>query len=626
MYKYIKDDSNFYDLALELSEGNTSVVYCDTETQGLDARQHKILLFQVMANDEIFIFDFLKLNNEHLKYLVNLLENVAKVTSVWHNAKFDLKFIAHNTGIWMNRAFDTMNAEVLLNAGIGKSTYKLSELALKYAGVELSKEDRSLFYETEVTNITDQMLQYGAMDVKVLKDIYIQQSQLIKETKLEKIVEFEMPLLPVIAKMEYNGVLLDTGAWKTLEANERLRLDRVGEAILDGFIDEIDLSGYSDTFQIASALAIPIKTQKLKRELETFTTKEVMKNWVRQNFNLASPKQLKTGLKLIGINVESTDKKVLKKLKSSKLVDALLEKSECAKRISTYGLGVLEFINPVSGRIHTEFLNNGAATGRLSSGNPINLQNIPNATGYRESFISSPDYDWLSLDYSQQEFRLAGAISGEQKIIDAYIQGADMHTATASIIYNKPLNEITKSERFIGKTSNFTIIYGGTEYALGRNLGLSKDKSLEILKAFHEGYPTFSQFKECAENMILERGYSSTVLGRKRYNPPKPTYMNNNEYMQYVNKIKREGFNHIIQGTAADITKLAMIGIYKNNPFGDKLRMLIQVHDEINLEAHKSISRDAVEFVRTEMLNAEQPFLGSIPAAADSLIGEHWIH
>jgi len=169
MYKYIKDDSNFYDLALELSDGNIKEVYCDLETTGLDCRQSKILLFQIMANDEIFIFDFIKLNNEHLKYLVNLLENVAKVTSVFHNTKFDLKFLAHNTGIWMNNVYDTMNAEVLLNAGIGKSIYKLSELAIKYAGVELTKEDRSLFYETEVTNITDQMLQYGAMDVKVVK-------------------------------------------------------------------------------------------------------------------------------------------------------------------------------------------------------------------------------------------------------------------------------------------------------------------------------------------------------------------------------------------------------------------------------------------------------------------------
>lgn len=625
MYKYIKDESNFYDLAMELSESKVDVVFADIETTGLDVRQSKILLFQIMAKDQIYIFDFLHLNNEHLKYLVNLLQ-ATKVISVFHNTKFDLKFLAHNTGVWMNNTFDTMNCEVLINAGVGKSTYKLSDLALKYCGIELEKEGREDFYNQEVTVITDQMLNYSAMDVKVLSDIYFQQLELVKQAKEEKVLQLEMELLPVVAKMEYDGVLLDTEKWKQLEANEQERLSKVSIEILDEFVEELDVTKYADAYELATALAIPVKTQKLQRELRLFTQHDLMKNWARQNFNIASPKQLKTALNLIGIKTDSTDKKELKKLGDSKIIKALLEKSECAKRISTYGLGVLEFINPVSGRIHTEFLNMGTATGRFSSGNPINLQNIPNAEGYRESFIASPNFDWLSVDYSQQEFRLTGAISGEQKIIDAYIQGADMHTATASIIYNKPLKDITKQERFIGKTANFTIIYGGTEYALGRNLGLSKDKSLEILKAFHDGYPTLSAFKEMAEARILKLGYSSTVLGRKRHTPPKPVYMNNNEYLQYSNKIKREGFNHIIQGTAADITKLAMIGIYKNNPFGDKLKMLIQVHDEINLEAHKSISKDAVEFVKQEMINAEQPFLGNIPAAVDSLVDNHWIH
>jgi DNA polymerase-1 len=366
------------------------------------------------------------------------------------------------------------------------------------------------------------------------------------------------------------------------------------------------------------------KKETLMRQL---TGIDVLGNWFLENFNIGSTYQLQACLALAGIETTTTDKKILKKLDKHPILDIMMEKSECAKRVSTYGRNVIEYFHPVSGRIHTEFLNMGAASGRFSSSNPMNLQNIPRENGYRECFISSPEYEWLSVDYSQQEFRLAGAISGEQKIIDAYIQGADMHTATATLIYNKPLNEISKQERYIGKTANFTIVYGGTEWALGKNLGLSTEKSLEILKAFHEGYPTFSEFKSAAESAITKMGFSSTVLGRRRYNPEKPLYQTNNEYLKFIGKLKREGFNHIIQGTAADITKLAMIGIYKNNPFGEKLRMLIQVHDEINLEAHKSISKDASEFVREEMIKAEQPFLGQIPAAADvSEISNHWIH
>jgi DNA polymerase I-like protein with 3'-5' exonuclease and polymerase domains len=422
-------------------------------------------------------------------------------------------------------------------------------------------------------------------------------------------------------------VLLDKDLWQTLEDQEKIRLEGTLDTLKELLINELNIQQYSSALKLAQASCIPVKTKKAQREAELLTTKELMEEWYRLNLNFRSHKQLKSSLNLVGIDVDSVDKKVLKKLKRTPIIDCLLERSEATKRIDTYGSGVFDFIHPITGRIHTEFLNNGTATGRLSSGNPINLQNIPNAKGYRESFISSPEYDWLSLDYSQQEFRLTGAISGEQKIIDAYLAGMDMHTATASLIYNKPLQDIDKKERFIGKTANFTIIYGGTEWALGKNLGLDADTSIKILKAFHEGYKTLSKFKECAEDRIIERGYSTTVLGRRRYNPPKPTYLTNYEYLKYISKIKREGFNHIIQGTAADITKMAMINIYEKNPFGDKLRMLIQVHDEINLEAHKSISKDAVEFVRTEMLNAEQPFLGIIPAAADSMpLNNHWTH
>lgn len=626
MYKYIKNDSNFYDLALELSEGNVKEAFCDIETTGLDCRVDKILLFQIMLNDQIYIFDFLYLNNEHLKYLINLLENVAKVTSVFHNTKFDIKFIAHNTGIWMKNVADTMNAEVMVNCGIGKSTYSLKELVVKYIGMNMEKESRELFYKQQVNLIDEQMLNYAAMDVKVLSDIYYKQQESLKQSGQLKVLEIENKILPVIAKMEYDGVLLDQDAWKTLDTKERQRLEKIHGQIIEAFIKEIDFSNYKDALKLAEAVAIPLNTKKKQKEAELLTTKELMEEWYRLNFNIASPKQMKTALNLVGIDVDSTDKKVLKKLKSSEIIDTLLEKSECSKRISTYGLSVLEFIHPLTGRIHTEFLDIGAATGRLSSGNPLNLQNIPTADGYRESFIASPEFDWLSLDYSQQEFRLAGAISGERKIIDAYLQGADMHTAAASIIYNKPLKDINKKERFVGKTANFTLIYGGTEWALARNLDLTNQQSTDIITQYKKGFPTFWAFKEASEAMILKLGYSTTPMGRKRYFPQRPLYMNGNEYVKFNNKIKREGFNMIIQGGAADITKIAMVNAFSNNSFDDKLRLLIQVHDELDAEGHKSISRDAAEFVKEEMLKAEQPFLGEIPAAVDIKIGEHWIH
>lgn len=631
MYKYVQDESNFYDLALELSEGNTKVVFCDLETTGLDSRTSKILLFQIMTGDEIYIFDFLKLNNEHLKYIVNLLENVSKVTSVFHNTKFDIKFIAHNTGIWMNRLYDTMNAEVLINAGIGKSTYSLEELALKYAGVQLNKKVREQFFNQEITNISEQMLQYSADDVQVLKPIYEQQLEKIAGAREEKILKLEMELLPVIAKMEYDGVLIDKDAWLAIAEREEERLQRITDELKPAFLSHIELDKYADVYELAKAISYPMSNLSKKKEtlMKQLTGDEVLGNWFLQNFNIGSTYQLQACLKLAGIETNTTDVKILKKMPKHPILDVMIEKSECGKRVSTYGRNVIDYFHPMTGRIHTEFLNMGTVSGRLSSGNPMNLQNIPRNNGYRECFVAPKGYKWISADYSQQEFRLAGAISGEQVIIDAYKAGADMHTATATLIYNKPLDEITKQERFIGKTANFTIVYGGTEWALGKNLGLDAETSVKILKAFQEGYPTFSEFKKAAESSILKLGFSTTVLGRRRYNEPKPLYQTNQQYMQYINKQKREGFNHIIQGTAADITKIAMlinVPKFENNPFGEKLRMLIQVHDELNFEAHESIVDDAAAWIKEEMLKAEQPFLGEIPAAVDVNISDHWVH
>ncbi len=626
MYRHIKDDKDFYDLAFLLSDHTGGTVYCDLETTGLDARLNKILLFQIMAKGEIFIFDFLHLNNEHLKYLVNLLQT-SKVTSVFHNTKFDLKFLYHNTGIWMENVFDTMNCEVLLNAGLGKSFYSLKDLALKYSGVEMEKEARDLFHTTEVTSFTDQLLNYSAMDVKVLEDIYEKQIELIYQAKEQKVLQLEMDLLPVVAKMEYDGVILDRESWLALEQIQLRKVEEYSPIIMNGFLDAFRIEQYTDAYELAKALSIPVKTKKLERELRLLTTTDVIKEWGRQNLNLNSSKQLISALGLLGIEVRSVDKKkVLKKLKPHPVTDAMMLKSEAQKMVSTYGSNVIELIHPLTGRLHTDFLNMGAETGRFSSRNP-NLQNMPTLEGYRESFFATEGWDWLSLDYSQQEFREVGAVSGERRIVEAYLAGADMHAATAANILGKKVKDITKAERNYGKTLNFAILYGTTEWGLKKNLNIGIEEAKEIIKKFYDGYPTLRSFKEAAEEQIMKLGYSTTLLGRRKYISPRPSmYMNSHEFAHWEASQKREGFNHIIQGGGVDITKIAMIGIYRNNPFGDKFRMLIPVHDEINSEAHKSISRDAVEFVREEMLKAEQPFLGEIPAKVDHHIESHWVH
>lgn len=624
MYKHIKEGNlEFYDLALLLSEGHTKDVFCDIETTGLDPRKDKILSLQVMAQNDIFIYDFIHLNNEHLAYIVNLLEN-SKVKSTFFNTKFDIKFLFHNTGIMLSNVFDCMNAEVLLNAGRGKSLYSLADLVLKYEGEVLDKEVREQFWKQEVKEFSAQQLLYAAKDVKVLSEIYTNQMQQIIEAKEQKIADIEMKLLPVVAKMEYDGILLDTDAWLALEKTEAARVEETGKYLVDFFFDKINYSSYSNALQLSDAVRLPIKTKRDRGALEKIDDVKSSLSFIKEKFNLGSKQQVLAVLNLLGVECENTNEKELVKFaKEHAVVDKLIEFREAEKRVNNYGANFLNIINPVSGRIHTEFLNMGAATGRFSSNNP-NLQNIPRAKGYRESFIASPDFDFLSHDYSQQEYRLAGAVSGEPVIIDAYLQGADMHTATAANFYNKAFDDVTPAERNWGKTRNFEIIYGTTEWGLSKSLKCSIDEAKEVLKKYWAGYPTLSAFKLAVEDSIVKLGYSITPYGRKRYNVEKPLYMTGPEYMRYLGRIKREGFNHIIQGGGADIVKIAMINIYNNNPFGDKFRMLLTVHDEIDSEAHKSISKDAEMFVKEEMEKAEQPLLGDIPAKVDSKILTHW--
>jgi DNA polymerase-1 len=296
---------------------------------------------------------------------------------------------------------------------------------------------------------------------------------------------------------------------------------------------------------------------------------------------------------------------------------------EVNKQIDSYGTNVVELIHPVTGKIHTEYQTVGTQTGRFSSKNP-NMQNVPTHGGYRECFLPEEDFVFIGVDYSQQEYRLAGAVSHDRRIIEAYKNGSDMHTATAQVLYGR--DEITKDERSRGKTVNFAILYGSTEFGLKNNLNISVDEAKIIIKNFWEGYPQLDKFMQLAGKRILELGFSSTPMGRRRYNLPKPTFMNSYELDRWQSRVLREGKNHIIQGGGADILKLAMVQIDKRNPFGRYLKICLQIHDELVVQAHKSVMKEAGLFVRDIMEEIEQKFLGDIPAKADGWdeFKEHW--
>lgn len=607
-------------ILIEKIRHTNTVLYCDIESTGLDWFSDKILLFQLMMENSIFIIDIRKLGYV-FSSLIRVIKN-RNILCVFHNVKFDTKFILNKTDILLENVYDTMTSESVLNAGIGKKLYSLAELAEKYCGVFMNKEDRMAFVNfPEHLPFTETMLSYSALDVKVLQEIRESQIDRAVEQKLVTIVQLENTLLPIAAKMEYDGINLDIPMWLEVEREAILRRDIMYEGFKAKLVEFIVSRKFKNGFELAEKMCIPVTTKRLTKYLEEITDIQTLRGWIHDNFNVRSSKQMLNILHMMKIKVKNTDAKTLEDHKQHDIVNELLEIRIVNKEIDQYGSNFLANINKTTGKIHTEYFTVGTRTGRFSSNKP-NLQNIKREGRYRECFFPEPDYLFASVDYSQQEYRLAGAVAREPVIISAYQQGSDMHTATAQIVEKK--KDITKDERNRGKTVNFAILYGSTEWGLKRNLRININEATRIIKDFWNGYPKLKLFMDKVGEKILELGYSCTPLGRKRYNQPKPTYGDSRTMMKWQEAVLREGRNFIIQGGGADIIKLALIEIYKQNPYGDKLRLCLQIHDEIVSQVHKSIAKEGLEFIKRIMIDVEQPFLGSIPAEVEGGLSDRW--
>jgi DNA polymerase I-like protein with 3'-5' exonuclease and polymerase domains len=595
----------------------------DTETTGLDPHSDKILLIQLKVGEDVYILNRGKLGGKFITNIIELIKS-NNITCIGHNIKFDIKMIKSDTGIWLINVFDTQIAESVIMAGIEMKISSLKDLLLKYLSIEISKEARLEFAGmTWESSFPETLITYAATDVLYLHDIYSKQTEEVFKARLSNVIRVEMDLVQVVAEMEYRGITLDVDHWIRITEEAKNSLVELSAEVKKAIFDALDESVYSNALELSDALCIPVKTKRDRLALESIVEISLALEWVRSKFNLGSHKQLLTALHLCGIDTPNTDEKTLNKLPSNEIIDLILEYRDYEKRISTYGYNVIELINPVTGKIHTEYYQVGTKTGRFSSRNP-NLQNVPTKNGYREGFISRPGFSFVAVDYSQQEYRIAGSQSREPAIIDAYVSGYDMHTASAAKRFNKELKDVTKEERNIGKGINFTVLYGGTEWALGKNLNVSTNTALDILNKFFADYPRLTAFKKSVEKRIVDLGYSITPIGRRRYFKPMLPFSTPKEVQTYESKMRREGFNMIIQGCAADVTKIAMINIARNNPFGDNLYLLLQVHDEVVLEVNDLILDEAIPFIEKEMKEAFQPFLGSIPAEVDTKVSKCW--
>lgn len=601
----------------------TETICFDIESNSLDFITGIITLIQFKINNNIYILDVQKLGKKDTKYILALL-NDSKKLIIGHNLSFDLTFIYYHYGELFKIAYDTMLTELLTVAGLGVKYPSLKELVSKYCNVDLKKEVREEFYGS--TDITQEMLIYAARDVQYLDEVADKQMGVIYELKLAKIHTVEMKLIPVIVDMKVTGITLDEKHWTSLTEKAEESASSLKTLILLNIINNSKNLKYKNAFELAELLAIPVKKKSEKIALQELIDAQYISSWLKESINLDSPTQVKAILNnVFNIPVKSTGEKVLKNFKDHEIIKLILDYREKSKLLSTYGYSFLENINGITGRIHASFDQLGTATGRMSSNNP-NMQNIPAGPEYRQAFISKEGYSLIAADYSQAELRLLGAVSGEPEFINAYKRGEDLHKVSATKLFEKALEEITSEERSRGKTLNFATVYGTTEYGLEYNFGIPLTEGRNFLKRYFEGFKVLSLFMQQAGEIIWNKSYSITPLGRKRFFEEKRLFPSAFDLMRYKNRVIREGINHIIQGGSADIVKLAMNRIFYENPFGDKLKILLQIHDEIVCEVADDILTDAEEFIKDCMKREAKPFLGEIPPEVDAKVGKYWRH
>lgn len=589
-HKYtLVDSSNFSHFIDSLS---TQKAFCfDTETTGLDVHNDKLLgLSFCWTESEAYYIPVDESNKEEiLNALKPIFEN-SEVKKIGQNMKFDLMVLAINGIKLKGELCDCMIAHYLLQPELKHGMDYLAEVYLDYLTIHYedlvgNKGKKQLtLKEIPVEKVCD----YASEDADITLRLWNILSEKIKEEKLEHLFyDIEMPIMECLAKMELNGVRIDSAALNA--SAEKLR-----EEILKIQKEVTDMAG--EEFNLSSAKQVgEILFDKLKI--------------------VEKAKKTKTGQYV-------TSEEVLESLSGKHpIVKKILEYRGIKKLLSTYVEALPEMINPKTGKIHTSYNQTVTATGRLSSSNP-NLQNIPirdeMGKEIRRAFIPDKNCVFFSADYSQIELRIMAHLSEDENMINAFNAGEDIHTATSAKIYGVEISEVTKDMRRNAKTANFGIIYGISAFGLSERLGISRTESKNLIESYFKTYPQVQKYISDSVNNAKEKGYVETIFGRKRYLP------DINSHNSVVRSFaERNAVNAPIQGSAADIIKIAMVNIDRRfEKENIKSQMILQVHDELNFNVLEEELEQVKQIVIEEMQSA---YTLRVPLIADYGIGNNWL-
>lgn len=590
-YKLIENEEdlqNIYDYFrtkdfLVLDTETTSTNAIDAELVGLSfsVKEHEAFYVPVPADraEAQKIVDFFK----------PLYEN-EQILKVGQNLKYDLQ-VLHNYGVELKgKMWDTMIAHYLIQPELRHNMDYMAEVYLHYQTVHIDeligprgKNQRSM-RDLSPT----QVYEYACEDADITLQLKNKLEPELKKHNFENLFHnIEMPLMPVLAEMEMNGVRIDTNSLSETSTQLTQRMLDIEKHIYE-------LAG--------------------------------------ESFNIASPKQvgdiLFDKLKIVDKAKKTkkgqyvTSEEVLQQLRHKhEIVGLILDHRGLKKLLGTYIDALPKLINPRTGHIHTSFNQTITATGRLSSSDP-NLQNIPvrgeDGKEIRKAFIPEPGCLFFSADYSQIELRVMAHLSGDKHMIEVFREGKDLHAATAANIYKKPIDEVTRDERTKSKRANFGIIYGITIFGLAERLDIPRDEAKMLIDGYFYTFPEVHNYMEQSKEIARQQGYVTTLFGRRRY------LSDINSANSTVRGFaERNAINAPIQGTAADIIKVAMINIHRRFKAEHiQSKMILQVHDELNFSVLPEEKEKVERIVLQEMENA---FQMKVPLVADSGFGNNWL-
>ena len=600
-FKTIANTNHFYQhidspfsrkLLLKKLMEQTSVCF-DTETTGLKALE--VELIGIAFSYEIGKGYYVSFPEDQAETKA-LLEEFrpffeSNIEKIGHNLKYDIKVLSNYEIPVKGKLFDTMIAHYLINPDMRHNMDVLAETYLNYQPVSITeligkKGKNQLSMRT--VPIAEQT-EYAVEDADItfqLKQLFTGELERGNVTKLFN--DIELPLVSVLTAMEIEGININIDFLNKLSVTLTADINRLEKNIYEQAGEE---------FNIASPKQLGIVL---------FEKMELVKK----------PKKTKTGQYATGEDILSF------LAKEHEIIRNIQEYRQYKKLQSTYVDALPNEVNPKTGRIHTQYMQAVAATGRLSSNNP-NLQNIPIRTErgkeVRKSFIPRDEnHVLLAADYSQIELRIIAALSEEENMMEAFKNGEDIHASTAAKVFNVPLDEVTREQRSNAKTVNFGIVYGVSAFGLSNQTDLSRSEAKELIDTYYETYPKLKAYMSAQVDFARENGYVETVLNRRRYLKDI-----NSRNAMVRSGAERNAVNAPIQGSAADIIKLAMINIHNRfKKEGFKSKMLLQVHDELVFDAHKEELEIIKPIIKYEMENA---FKMSVPLDVEVGIGENWL-